>query len=622
MFGGWYSARVGGRLVTAPTPMTTDSRHTLYAHWAANTYTVTYRGDDGTFLTDGATADSHHTYDIPSNLTSNGFTRTGYSFAGWTNAYSTIVYTDGQLVENLTDQHEAVVWLYATWAANTNILVTFDSNGGTPDMTDLYQTYDQYYILPPNPVCLGFTFGGWTNAIGERVTATTLMTTATNHTLYAHWDVGPYLTDPAGGAGTSPLLITTAYDGFAYDIYNIVRGTVTLNAKATVKLDKKTGITTTNWTFTAKVALQNATVSFAGKLTGAADHFFAVTRNGEVLDVSVEGDRFYGTVSGGKVGATLTIDGARNAFANKKDLAAQAQLGTLKGVYNVVLVGEETGLQRGYLSLTIGNLGAVKIAGKLDDGTAVSGSAKLLEGQNELGWYAIALHRPLYSKKGFIGGLLWLNPADRRIRVDAGYGWYVDWVCEDPKKETFWRVLDVTGGYFGDGKIAPFLQLDMQFSAYMEDFTAITDAMLPPPWNLYPHLSPPTSGWMDEETSPWRNDTFPWVSLTVENLGLKLALPSASATIAYTAKTGLFKGSFKMYYGGYTASGSLQHKTLSVPYSGVMIPGGDGLLSLTCGCEPVEPWVPSRDILVGAGFGTATINKQNIPIPISLGADR
>ena len=63
-------------------------------------------------------------------------------------------------------------------------------------------------------------------------------------------------------------------------------------------------------------------------------------------------------------------------------------------------------------------------------------------------------------------------------------------------------------------------------------------------------------------------------------------------------KTGLFKGSFEMYYDGFGTNSSLKSNTFSVPYSGVMMPDGGRL--------------------TGIGVGTLTINKQKIPVPVFL----
>ena len=84
------------------------------ANAVANTYTVKYDANGG----EGTTASSSHTYGVAKNLTSNGFTRIGYNFLGWSTSSTatTATYTDGQSVSNLTTTHGATVTLYAVWA--------------------------------------------------------------------------------------------------------------------------------------------------------------------------------------------------------------------------------------------------------------------------------------------------------------------------------------------------------------------------------------------------------------------------------------------------------------------------------------------------------------------------
>jgi hypothetical protein len=283
---------------------------------------------------------------------------------------------------------------------------------------------------------------------------------------------------------------------------------------------------------------------------------------------------------------------------DKFNAAAQGRLNAMKGLYNAALVGMSN-VQgddvQGYLSMTVGNLGVVKIAGKLSDGTVVSGSAKLLEGLNADGWLCVALYKPLYTKKGFVGGLLWLNPQDRVIRVDTVYGWFVDWVCEDPKKGAFEKELSVVGGAF------------MGQPGSLSYFGANVPESLPAPVANLPD-------------GAWVEAAFPW-ELPVTASGTKLTLPKATApkkvgngtdayydyatanpsgaTLMYTAKTGLFRGAFKLYYDGFDAKGALQLKSIRVPYTGVMVPQDGGGLT-------------------GLGFGIATVNKQKVGIPVYL----
>ena len=69
---------------TKNTTVTIGANTTLTATAIANTYTVKYNGNGAT---GGSTAQSTHTYDTFKALTANGFSRTGYTFTGWsTNA--------------------------------------------------------------------------------------------------------------------------------------------------------------------------------------------------------------------------------------------------------------------------------------------------------------------------------------------------------------------------------------------------------------------------------------------------------------------------------------------------------------------------------------------------------
>jgi hypothetical protein len=403
-----------------------------------------------------------------------------------------------------------------------------------------------------------------------------------------------YLSPPDG----APLETPGQYDGWlrtrgeAPDI----RGTLS------VRISKVTG------TLTAKALLRDGSVSFpsARQWTSAASRGRGVTltaKSGERLTLYVNQSRIWGGLAGGKAGGdTLLLDGARNRFAETRDAAAQAELAGVKGLYTVALVKSVPDvvsrlsdvLPSGYLTLNVGNLGAVKLAGRLSDGTAVSLSAGLSKVDGD--GLAFPVFKALYAKKGSVGALLWLNPEDKVIRVDAAYGWCVDWVCEDPKKGTFEKELEVVGGAF--------VGQDFEIPSYF-------GASVPS------DLSAPVTG-LDGE---WNEIAFPW-ELPVTVNGTKWALPKATppkkdgtgyrydgganpsaATLSYTAKTGLFKGTFKLYYDGFDARGALRHKTVSVSYTGVVTPVRD---------EAFAEWP------VGLGIGAATVNKQKVAIPVFL----
>ncbi len=80
IFDGWYTETTGGTRVTDSTTMIENSGHTLYAHWTANTYTITFDAGGGNVLPTSKTVAYGSTYGalpIP--------TFSGYVFAGWYN---------------------------------------------------------------------------------------------------------------------------------------------------------------------------------------------------------------------------------------------------------------------------------------------------------------------------------------------------------------------------------------------------------------------------------------------------------------------------------------------------------------------------------------------------------
>ena len=397
-----------------------------------------------------------------------------------------------------------------------------------------------------------------------------------------------YLSTAANKPGVIPIA-TTAYAGFAYDDDDgMVRGTVTLSAKAAVKK----GVT--NWTFTAKAILPDGTVSFSGKewVDVAAGTLSLTSQTKETLAVTLSEGVLAGTLSGGKVVGTLRIAGAKDVFADKKDAEAAEQLAKLKGYYTVALISGEDGAPAGYLTLTIGNAGSVKIAGKLSDGTSVSASTKMQDGLNKDGWLAIALNKALYSKKGSIGGLLWLDPESKILRVDSANDWYIDWICHDPAKGEFNRLLDICGGKYDQAKALT--ATDYLFTARVPDILPLPAGLADDVtwiWNAIPRDVPVkyASGslTMEKGVAPKKPDYT-----------LDLVNPSC-ATIGYAPKTGIFKGGFKLYYAGE----SVQHKAISFSYIGILTP--------TCAAAYASG-------PVGFGVATATINSKKESVPVEL----
>ena len=140
-----------------------------YANFVPNTYTIVYHGNGST---GGSTASSSHTYDTAKALRSNGFTKSGYRFIGWsTSANGSVVYSDGQNVKNLTATDGGTVNLYAKWEL-IDYSISYTLNGGSHGKNHpTTATYNEVINIS-NPTREGYTFDGW-SASGLSNTAMT-----------------------------------------------------------------------------------------------------------------------------------------------------------------------------------------------------------------------------------------------------------------------------------------------------------------------------------------------------------------------------------------------------------------------------------------------------------------
>lgn len=197
-FDGWYTAASGGTKITSSSTVSTASNHTLYAHWTANTYTVTYNVNGGNAL---STTTKSVTYDGTYGTLATP-TRTGYDFSGWYTAAS-----GGSKIESTTKVSiTANQTIYAHWTAKS-FTVTFDKNGGnTPSVASKSVTYDGTYGTLATCTRTGYTFKGWYTATsgGTKIESTTKVSITANQTLYAQWTANTYTVayNANGGTGT------------------------------------------------------------------------------------------------------------------------------------------------------------------------------------------------------------------------------------------------------------------------------------------------------------------------------------------------------------------------------------------------------------------------------------
>ena len=186
-FAGWNTAADGtgtaytNRQTTPNVTTENGGAVTLYAQWTANSYTVKFDGNGA----EGTMADQSFTYDVEQALTANGFTKTGYTFAGW--KLDDTTYEDGATVKNLAT--EGALTLTAQWTANS-YTVKFDGNGAEGTMADQSFTYDVEQALTANGFTkTGYTFAGWKLGDTTYEDGATVKNLATSEeiTLIAQW---------------------------------------------------------------------------------------------------------------------------------------------------------------------------------------------------------------------------------------------------------------------------------------------------------------------------------------------------------------------------------------------------------------------------------------------------
>ena len=298
-FVGWFTAASGGTQITYGTRVTITSNQTLYAHWSAKSFTLSFNSNGGTAVS-AKTITYDGTYGtLPAP------TRTGYNFVGWFTAasggtqitagtrvtvtsnqtlyahwspktitvrfygnngqYSTKSYTVGTAYGSLpagptpptgntfdgwytqgsggTKITTASIVpttdtsLYAHWKAKV-LTVSFDSRGGS-SVTSINVTYGGTYGTLPTPTKTGYTFAGWYTAAsgGTRIINTTKVTITANQKLYAHWTARTFTVtfNANGGTTPSPSTIKVTYD----------------STYGTLPTTTRTGYTFAGW-FTAK----------------------------------------------------------------------------------------------------------------------------------------------------------------------------------------------------------------------------------------------------------------------------------------------------------------------------------------------------------------------------------
>ncbi len=177
-FLGWFTAAEGGEQISAETQVAQNA--TYYAHWAIDTFTVTFAKNDGT---DAVVESRRVAYGERVGTLPADPTRDGYTFFHWWTEPGNNAGTTASALTTVT----ADVTYYAHWNPRS-YTVRFLKNDGTETVVrNLTTSYGQTLGTLPTPTREGYTLAGWFTAAedGEQIDSSTLVEGDVDY--YAHW---------------------------------------------------------------------------------------------------------------------------------------------------------------------------------------------------------------------------------------------------------------------------------------------------------------------------------------------------------------------------------------------------------------------------------------------------
>ena len=238
-FAGWYTEKYNGNRIDSSSILDTPEAKTLYAHWEAKSYTVTFDGNGGTpsYTNKTVVYDSNYGSLPIAN-------RYGYTFTGWYTAASGGTQVTSATKVTITSNQT----LYAHWTATT-YTITYNLDGGTVSSNPSTYNINTETITLNNPTKEGYAFKGWTGSNGSAAQTT--------------------VTIPKGSTGNQTYTANFTLNQVAVTINGAVSETITIksggttvatvttgsNAKATLNIKPGT------YTFTSNVAKSTTNVN-------------------------------------------------------------------------------------------------------------------------------------------------------------------------------------------------------------------------------------------------------------------------------------------------------------------------------------------------------------------------
>lgn len=312
----------------------------------------------------------------------------------------------------------------------------------------------------------------------------------------------------------------------------------------------------------------------------------------------------------GYADGSLVVAMYRNVW---KDTGMTAKLTPYLGYYTATLPGSDASFGSGYLTLTVDATTSVKTGGKLADGAAVSSSGALILDEAGRLWTVVYMAPTAYQGGGFFGQAEFVTPDDVNTNVvlrtlDGGtFQWNnCDPRATDSYGDGFARQLGLAGGWYD--KL-------INLRAYYADGLAVGGVAVLPSYLATvrttdwdpdaPARKITTTSTFAVDAAPCLPDGLALAVTPATGAGTGLAAPRVVApvkttdpdtgmpsynydalanpsglTISFTRATGIFKGTFNMYY-DYVSADDLTvdperqtwtHTVKSVSYEGALTP--------------------------------------------------
>ena len=396
--------------------------------------------------------------------------------------------------------------------------------------------------------------------------ATTRATVTVNVDAFPDWAQGEF-------AG-----LVTAYDEDGYE----VRGYATITVSSAGKISGKATFAGSTWTVAADCFDNFDGTAYATLVAKSGAKMREVQ-----LFIGYEGNP-YDLVN---ARANVSFDDGvavlyRNVWKDKMTAtAANIALSELTGLWNVRL---DSVLGSGYMSLSVGSGGTVKVSGKLPDGTTLSASALLaFDG----GWRVFLFAAPKTYKGGYVVMQLSLDEYGRTVSVDWGQT-----VNHDPSATgSYGEGFSCSVG--GDGA---FYDPNAKLSEWFEAFSFAIDGTELEYVFKYTHSDWETGRKVtDSENGRVSAVNTQNVEVGIDAKGTAFVVPKATQpvydmeygswvyeglndgalTLSFKPATGVFSGTYTLWfdyesaYDETTDSHTFAHTSKKVSFEGILVPG-------------------------------------------------